>query len=333
MEWIKANYDRLLLGILGIIALVLGVLLLMKIIGFKQHFPHRPEPVERSDFGTDDASKRLELAKARLVEPAVFKPPVFDGKPASLFVSAPVLKMASGEVIPILDPKAKQVRPPIDNEWLFRYDLDVRRTDIAEVDSDGDDFPNQDEFLADPKTNPKDKNSHPPNYLKLAYTEVIEDPLTLRFPIYNSDNEVTIQRSEPVAKKFNSLLKVGESFPSEKGSKEMRFKLVKVEKRDIKTGGVTDIKEVAIIEDLLIKRPKNIEIVIRESVALPSLRAKITCTLGAPEEKIVSEGEEFSFAVNPEQKYTVEKITKEEVTLETTDAEGKKVKVILKIKP
>ena len=49
---------------------------------------------------------------------------------------------------------------------------------------------------------------------------------------------------------------------------------------------------------------------------MPARRAKMVCNLGTPEEKIVSEGEEFTFEVRPEFKFTVVKVTDEDVTLD-----------------
>ena len=51
-------------------------------------------------------------------------------------------------------------------------------------------------------------------------------------------------------------------------------------------------------------------------VEMPGRRAKMVCNLGTPEEQIVSEAQEFSFAVRPEFKFTMVKITDESVTLD-----------------
>src|SRR5262245_18296894 len=105
MEWIKAKYDRLLLGVLGAIALIVGGWLVMKVMGFKStNFPQRGEPSIKTDFGTTDAVKKLEAANTRLAEPAHVKAPLFASVPISLFTSAPVLKTSDQKVVAILDP-------------------------------------------------------------------------------------------------------------------------------------------------------------------------------------------------------------------------------------
>lgn len=325
MEWIKAKYDRLLLGVFGIIAVVVGGLLVMKEMSFRKQFPVRPDPPERNeDKGSKDSADKLAAAEVRLKEPAVVKPPVVNNVPVSLFVSAPVIKLANAsEAVPIFG--SEPIRPPIANEWFYQWDLDITRADIAQIDSDGDFYSNTEEFLA--KTNPKDKTSTPPFWAKLTYVQCVEDPLTLRFNTFVSKDEMSIRRTEPSDKAFNVLeLKVGSSFPVEKNSPEMRFQVVKVD------DSVSD-REVVYLDDLLTKNVKEeIPIRIRESLKMPSLRAKVICSLGKEEEIVVAPGGEFSFAVNPDFKFTAEKVTQEEVEISfTPPGETEKKTQVLKI--
>jgi|GEM_PF-4901050 len=314
MEWIKSKYDRLLLGLFGVIALLIGGLLLSKVLGFKGQFPRRADPPERSDFGTTDALKKLELAKTRLTEPAVIKPPVLNGVPISLFASAPVIKTAAGDLISPLPPDSKQLRPPIDNRWLYDNGLDLTRSDIATVDSDGDFYSNKEEFEAVPKTNPRDKSSHPAFWAKVSYVQCIKDPLSLRLTVFLGPTEFTIRRTEPADKMFNSsLTKVGDTFPAEKGGSEPRFKVVKVD------NSVRDMEKVY-VDDLLTPAAENYELVVRgKPLELPNLRAKLICSLGKEEEIVVSKTQEFSFMVNPDYKFICENVTEEEVVLSFTE--------------
>ncbi len=309
MEWIKAKYDRLLLGFFGIIALLVGGLLVSKVMGFKSaNFKSRPDVVEKNDFGTDAAGTKLKAAASLLTAEAKVTPPKFKNIDISLFASFPVLKTAAdGKLVNILDPESEQVRPPIENRWLYENDLDITRSDIAELDTDGDYFSNAEEFKG--KSNPRDKESMPPYSDKVTYKECVKDPLTLNFVIDNGDSEITIRRSEPAATAFNNLIAVGGEFPAERGSKEMRFKLTKVD-RTVKPA-------VATLDDLSTKdKVEEIQLELKVPKEMPARRAKMVCNLGTPEEKIVSEGEEFTFEVRPEFKFTVVKVTDEDVTLD-----------------
>ncbi|HEX2746583.1 MAG TPA: Amuc_1099 family pilus-like system protein [Verrucomicrobiales bacterium] len=315
MEWIKAKYDRLLLGVFGVIALLLGGFLLMKVMKFGSQFPKNVgPPTLRSDFGKGDQEARESInnAKTHLAEAVVVKPPVTAGIPVSLFTSAPVIKTIQQKVIAILDPKSEQVRPPIDNRWLYENDLRMEQKNIAEVDSDGDGYTNTEEFLA--KTNPKDKNSNPGLATKLEYKECVKDPMTIRFNTWIADDDITFRRTEPAAMAFNTAhIRVGDSFPAERGGTD-RFKVLKI------IPPTAGKPRTAILDDLT--TPKVDEYIAElhpgKPLEMPSRRAKIVCKLGKEEEKVVSEGEEFYFAVSPDDKFTVKTITDEEVTLEFT---------------
>lgn len=313
MEWLKAKYDRLLLGLFGALAVLTGGLLISKVLGFAQQFPAEDEVRQNANFGEDTSSTRVDAALARLAETAEFKPPVVKGKPISLFVSAPVLKTVDGNVIPILATDAKQVRPPIDNEWLYRYGLDITRQDIAEIDTDGDGFSNAEEFVG--KSNPKDARSLPAAHTKLVFKEILKDELSLKFVSYISDSDLQIQRTAPAAKKFTAFTKVGDNFAIEKGG-EAVYQISKVEKREVKDGGITDIKPVVILTDIKNPKAKPLEIVLGKVLELPTLRAKITNTLGKDEVAEGGEGAEISFPSVPDAKYTILKVTDQQVDLE-----------------
>jgi len=327
MEWIKAKYDRLLVGLFGIIALLVGGLLVSKVLGFKNsNFKTRPDPVERNEFGTDASGKKLDAARALLTQEVKVNPPKTNSLPISLFASFPVIKSTDGKLVNVLDPNSEQLRPPIANDWLYKHDLDITRTDIADLDSDGDNYTNAEEFIGN--TNPRDKDNAPPFSNKVAYKECVKDPFTLKFTIDGGDKEITIRRTEPAATAFNSMVPVGGELPAERGATEMRFKLTKVERPP-------GMRPVAHLDDLATKdKADDYKLELGAPYPLPTLRAKVVCNLGAPEEKVVSPGEEFSFAVNPDFQFLVAKVTEEEVTLEFTPPGGTEKKTItLKLPP
>ncbi len=324
MDWIKAKYDRLLLGVFGVIAILVGGLLIVKVLGFKNQFsadrPHDP----KEDFGKDDKSG-IAAAKVQLAAPAAFVPPVLDGKQINLFASAPILKLSSDEVIAILDKDAKQARPPLPNKWIYENDLDFTRQDLATADADKDGYTNQEEFEGG--SNPRDKSSTPGIQSKVEYKEVVKDPMTLKFNTFISDKDFQFRRTEPAAKAFNTEhLKVGDSFPAERGGTP-RFKVTSIKPKS----GTKN--EIAVLDDLLTKDVEAIEIEYKATLEMPARRAKVACHLGKEEEKIVPENEEFSFEADPETKFNATKITDEELTLEITAPGKEKVTKTYKIPP
>jgi hypothetical protein len=326
MEWIKAKYDRLLLGVFGVIAVIVGGLLLMKVLGFKGNFPNRPVAEEKSDFGTTKAGEQIKDALEALKKETVVKAPVKDGVDISLFSSVPIIRMAGEkENREVLSPDSAPIRPPVSNRWLYDNGLDIRRVDILEIDTDGDKFTNLEEFNADPKTNPRDATSHPPVSAKIYYVECLKDPLTFRFNTYVDDADLTFRRTEPADKAYNTRnLKVGGSFAEERDGTEMRFRLDKTEgPENAKIATVTDLKTKEVIK-----------VKLGETFERPILSAKVTCNHGTPEEKIVKKGETLTFEAEPDVTYEVKELTTEELTLEyTPKGAAEKKTLTLKILP
>ena len=329
MDWIKAKYDRVLLGLFALIALLVGGLLLMKTLGWKSQFPKaQAAAAERNDFGTDNAGHKIADALARLKEPATIKVPVFNGVPISLFTSAPVMKKV-GEPDPIqVYRDDKLIRPPVSNKWLYDNGLELRRVDIIDVDTDGDHFTNREEFEAKPQTNPRDAKSRPPVYAKIQYKECVKTPLSVKFNTFVNDKELTFRLTGATPEtawntKLGELVAGGE-FAAEKNGTEKRFKLDKV---DASAG---EGKEIAELTDL--KSGEHFKVKIKETADRPALSAKLSCALGKEEEKVVTKGEEFSFEVDADQKYTVKNITETEVTLEfTLTGTTEKKSIVIKI--
>ena len=324
MDWIKAKYDRVLLGFCGVAALAVGGLLLMNTLGWKKQFAALSgEAGNRSDFGTSDSGKRVESALTQLKAEAKISAPKIGERDISLFASAPVVKKA-GETDPIaiLDPKSKQVREGIDNAWLYYNELDLRRVDIADLDSDNDHFSNKDEFLA--KTDPRDANSHPSTADKIVFKELVEEKLSVRLNAVSGPNEITFRVTTAAADQSytTKFLGAGGKIQSAKGGED-RFVIAKI---DTTTPG----KEFAVLDDTKTGK-KGITAAFKADVDFPTYRAKLAFNLGTEEVKEVSVGDEVSFAADPEQKYSVKEITPAEVVLEYSPA-GKSEKETKHIK-
>lgn len=308
MEAIKTKYDRLLLGLCALAALIVGALLILKIIGFRDQFTVPPKATkELADLGTD---KTADVEKAVTALSAVLKRTPLNlpgGRVADLLVSTPVLKTADGQVIQILEETATMVRPPIANAWLYKYDLDITREDIAQLDSDGDGYTNTEEFEGE--SDPKNRTDVPPFYSKLRYKECVKEPLSLRFAIYNERNgEIQLSQTEPKPTR-SAFLKAGEVF-----SVNQRFKVIKVEMREVKSGGVTELKPVLILEDSLAKVAQPLEIPLGATLERPGLSAKLLDDLSG-KEFLRKEGDEFELPKMPGTKILIVKVTEESITI------------------
>jgi hypothetical protein len=320
MEWIKAKYDRLLLGLFGLIALAMGAMILIDVLGFKKQFASKKADGAGASFGAAGPTAVVEAASAMLKQAVEIKAPEFNGKPASLFASAPVLKTADNRVIGILDPASEPVRPPLENKWAFLYDIDLRRQDIAEVDLDSDGYTNAEEFQG--KSNPRDRASVPPFYTKIVLKDIITDDMTLKFATYQSDSDITINRTEPAALRKTVFTKVGEPFTVLKDGKEPMFKVTKVEIKPFAPPGSNAAvpTQTAIIEDLRTPGSPVVEIPEGQSKKLPSFRAKFASLIGN-DEKVGGVGAIIEFSGDTKTKYTIKSIdpASKTATLEFTE--------------
>ncbi len=306
MEAIKTKYDRLLLGLCALVALGIGVVLILNILSFNGQFTAPPKSgKEAANLGPDQSENVAKAAAALAVEAKRQPLRLSGGRVADLLVSTPVVKTADGQVIALLDSAAPQLRPPIDNGWLYENELDLTRDDIAQLDNDGDGYSNLEEFEG--KSNPRNRSDVPPFYTKLHYKECIKEPLSLKFAIYNN-GEIQLSRTEPKPSK-SAFMKAGETF-----SVEPRFKVTKVEMREVTDSGITDQKPFLIIEDSEAKTAPPLEIRLGQTVERPNLSAKVIDELSG-KDFVLKEGQEFELQKLPGTKILVAKVTEESVII------------------
>lgn len=307
MESLKTKYDRILLGLCALIALAIGGLVVAKTFTFEKEPPPTDDGRRNADLG-EDRAEDVARTLAALSETVVRKPKLLeDGIEADLMVATPALKTADGGVIEIFGPSAVQLRPPIDNKWLYENDLDITQVDIATEDTDGDGYTNTEEFIG--KSNPRNRADTPPAYTKIRYVETIRKPLSLRFNSYNeSTGKIALQRVEPDSRTdFN--LSIGGKF-----AHDPRFKAERVEMRDVQDGNVIRRVPFLILTDE--QRPDDpvIELQRNQVVQRPTLTAKLLDGLGGSE-IIVEEGQEFELPKMPGLKFLVSAITEDDIRI------------------
>lgn len=180
MESLKRNYDRVLLAVAALVALVFGGMMAMKALGLSKQF-NRAEAPERAVLG-DSGEEAVATASNHLDNRVNWLSPPMPGvpqKPLPLLVSVPVY-VQNGAEIDLLDPASPKIRPPIDNAYIFDHRLPGGRSDLLELDFDDDGFNTLEEW-SDGKTDPRDKESHPPFTSKLKLADVKTDRYTLSY--------------------------------------------------------------------------------------------------------------------------------------------------------
>ena len=92
MEAITTKYDRILLGLCALIAIVIGALLLVNILTFNDQFTAPPKAgKELADLGTDkstEAAQAKEVLEKEVIREGLKLP---GGRVAELFISSPVV--------------------------------------------------------------------------------------------------------------------------------------------------------------------------------------------------------------------------------------------------
>jgi hypothetical protein len=308
MEAIKTKYDRILLGLCALIALVIGAMLIFNILSFSGTFVPPPKSgKELADIGADkseDIAKAIEVLNAKS---KVTPLPLPGGRAAYLMVSSPVIKTSDGVEVDILAEGSAPLRAPISNAWLYDNELDLTRDDVAQQDFDGDGYSNAEEF--DGKSNPRNRSDVPPFYSKLRYKECLKDPLSLKFAVYNaSSGEIQLSRTEPKPSR-SAFMKEGETF-----TVDPRFKIRKVEMREETVDSVTKQVPYLIIDDSEAKGAPAIEIGLGKIAERPTFSAKMVDELSS-KEFTLRDGQEFELPKMAGTKILVVKVTEDTVVI------------------
>src|SRR5436305_3065085 len=178
MDWLKQNYERVVL-IAGIaILLVSAFCIFRNALGFESQFAGlQSHPTQRPATPPGKAND-VEMALQRLHQPPQW---TFSGR-SGLFVPEKHFIGSNGLPATL---QTTQVHPPVPNEWLEQFGLPIADADVLTQDADGDGFTNLDEWQG--HTNPIDKNSHPDYVTKLKLKSFSEEPFRLMFSSWVDD--------------------------------------------------------------------------------------------------------------------------------------------------
>ncbi len=255
MDWIKKRYDQFLLALAAILLLACAVLLILRAQSFGEKFNDVQAAIPPNNKIPPLVLDRIEEAKATTEKPSAW---VLDTNPdpqrvrGSLFVSEYyMIGSASGvpekpkEGTLYTDSLTKQ---PIPNSWFMGNSLPLLNTDVATQDPDQDGFTNEDEWRG--KTDPNNKDSHPPYHTKLFLNQFIKVPIRLIISSYDGDGKK--DKPETMSYGINTVdlrqpsefLKLGQPVTNTK------FKLDKFEyktKLNPGTGDEEDVSELTVI--------------------------------------------------------------------------------------
>lgn len=230
MDWIRQNFEKLIVLLIGLALLLSAVLLFQKVQGFNATFTSLRSPEKTAGVEPLDLSV-IDTARAMVATPATWE------KTGPVFNSRPYI-VKDGALVDILEDGAVALHDPIPNSWFIQYELDILDPGVPEQDPDQDGFTNAEEYTA--KTNPIDPKSVPSYYTKLRLEEYISQPFRLLFAQYTGD---TYQVNTLDVRQPSQFLKKGDMIAGTK------YKIVDFEKKSVineATGANQDVSELTL---------------------------------------------------------------------------------------
>jgi hypothetical protein len=172
MDWVKKNYERVLL-IIGIaILLISGFFIFRRATGFQSQFSELQSRPPEQPATPPGKAKDVDAALQKLHQPPQW---TFSGR-SGLFVPEKHFIGADGQPATL---QTAEVHPPVPNEWIEQFGLPIADADVLEQDPDNDGFNNFDEWQG--KTSPIDPKSHPDYLTKLKLKSFSQEPFRLVF--------------------------------------------------------------------------------------------------------------------------------------------------------
>ena len=178
MNWVRSNYDRVALIAAIVFLLACAFLIWRNAAAFEQNFASlQPSGPAKGAVPPANAVE-LESAATKLSQPPQW---TFSGR-SGLFVPEKHFIGPAGLPATL---QTTEVHPPVPNEWLDQFGLPIAEADVLAQDPDDDGFPNLEEWQG--RTNPTDKNSHPPFLAKLKMKSFAREPFRLVFASWTGD--------------------------------------------------------------------------------------------------------------------------------------------------
>jgi hypothetical protein len=308
MDWVRTNYERLLLIAAAIVLFVCSIFIWRNAAQFNSRFAIMPPAPALRTASPLVKARELDVAVEKLHQPPQW---TFGGR-SRLFVPEKHFIGANGLPATL---QTTEVHPPVPNEWLEQFGLPIADADVLEQDLDGDGFNNLDEWSG--HTNPTDPNSHPEYYTKLKLKSATEEPFRLVFSSWVGDSFAinTIDMKRPT-----QFVKVGDSI------KGTRFKVAKfVEKyQPNKYGTNVDVSELTLEQQ---ETHQQLTLV-KEKVAMsPESVATLVYTWASRQEFQVRKDQEFSLKPQEDIKYKLVEVEPAKAVIVNSQRAGEPIEI------
>ncbi|MDP9290946.1 MAG: hypothetical protein M3O82_01120 [Verrucomicrobiota bacterium] len=234
MDWVKKNYDQFLLAVIALVLLAFSIILIRDSLAFREVFAGiRGQITPNNNVPPIDPTS-LDQAQGKEQKPANWAP-----RRGSLLVSRKYLVKDNKLVDPLAEGggPSDMIHPPVPNSWLVDNNLEMLDPNVLEDDPDSDGFSNLDEFNG--KTDPQNKDSHPPYVTKLRLRKFLKVPFRL---ILQTADAGTFQINTLDVRQPSQFVKEGDPIAGTK------FKVLKFTPKKVveENGFERDISELAI---------------------------------------------------------------------------------------
>ncbi len=304
MTWIKQNYDRFLVALFSALLLACAAALLFNARNFNSVFASLKDQVPQKNTIPQVDQERVVAEEGKLSKPDQWEGRNVNGRRLPLFVSVPYISKTDLDgkeqlIDPIQD--TLMLHPPVPNTWLLANNQDLLSPDVLTQDTDGDGFSTLDEW--EWKTDPNNKDSHPPYWSKLFLKRFVRIPFRLRFDARNGDvlQINTLDLDAPT-----QFIKVGDQV---KGTK---FKVTKFEQKFASRDGINkDVSEVTLVNT---DTGEPIVLPKQEEVDSPTTYAVLTY-LWTGKDFAVKKNQEFTLKPEDNVKYKCVNLSDTDVTV------------------
>ncbi len=285
MDWAREHFDRLAVFAGAVFLFVCAFFIWRDAAGFSENFAAlQPAGPPKAAAPTAKALE-VEAAGKKLSEPPQW---TFSGR-SGLFVPEKHFVGPNGLPATLQN---TEVHPPVPNEWLDQFGLPIADADVLEQDADSDGFTNLEEWQG--RTNPTDKNSHPPFLAKLKMKSVTTEPFRLVFASRSGDT-FTINSSD--LREPTQFLKMGDSIS---GTPFRIADYAEKTQPNPATGGDVDVSELTLQN---VDTGEQIKLIKEKVMLSPQSIVTFVYTWGERREFAVKKEQEFSLPPQTEIRY------------------------------
>jgi hypothetical protein len=326
MDWIKKRYDQFALALMAILLLAFAVLIILKAQGFEAQFADALSTVPENNKIPPLVLKDVDDAKIALQTPAKWTVETGQKRNTGLLFASDLYIIGDSGTPEKTGVGARNrdslTNKEIPNQWFIDNSLPVLDANVTQQDPDKDGFTNEDEWRAEPPTDPNKKDSHPPYHTKLFLKQFIQVPFRLVFKAYDGDpkkdkpEKFSFQIDTIDLRQPSGFITLGEMVP------KTNFKLEKFEFKMAFNKQIDGEEEVSELTLVNIESGVKVVLVLNKISNSPDVYGLFEYEWPQPAQDIkVKKLQEFVLKPDVEKRYKLVDINETEAVIQLPDGE------------